>query len=43
MYENIKLYKYGNIQMYMQKNIDVKNVKEYEKKVNIYIYIKTIK
>ena len=42
MYENIKLYKYGNIQMYMQKNIDVKNVKEYEKKVNIYIYIKKL-
>ena len=37
MYENIKLYKYGNIQMYMQKNIDVTNVKEYIKKVNIYI------
>ena len=37
MYENIKLYKYGNIQMYMQKNIDVTNVKEYVKKVNIYI------
>ena len=30
------LYKYGNIQMYMQKNIDVKNVKEYVKKVNVY-------
>ena len=42
MYENIKLYKYGNIQMYMQKNINVKNVKEYEKKVNIYIYIKKL-
>ena len=32
----MKLYKYGNIQMYMQKNIDVKNVKEYVKKVNVY-------
>ena len=26
-----------NIQIYMQKNINVKNVKEYAKKVNIYI------
>ena len=37
MYENIKIYKYGNIQIYMQKNKNVKNVKEYVKKVNIYI------
>ena len=26
-YENIKLYKYGNIQMHMQKNIEVKKCK----------------
>ena len=30
------MYKYGNIQIYMQKNKNVKNVKEYVKKVNIY-------
>ena len=27
MYENTKIYKYGNIQMYMQKNVNVKNVR----------------
>ena len=46
--ENIKIQKYGNIKIYMQKNINVKNVKAYVEKVNIYIYIyiymyKTIK
>ena len=40
MYAKLKIYKYGDIQIYMQKNINVKNVKEYVKKVNIYIYIK---
>ena len=33
----IKIYKYENIQIYMQKNKNVKNVKEYVKEVNIYI------
>ena len=28
--------KYRSIQIYMQKNINMKNVKEYVKKVNIY-------
>ena len=42
MIGNIKIYKYGSIQICMQKNKNVKNVKEYLKKVNIYIY-KTIK
>ena len=37
MYENIKIYKYTNMQIYMYKNINVKNVKEYAKKVNLYI------
>ena len=36
MYENIKIQKYGNIQIYMQKNKNGKNGKEYVKKVNIY-------
>ena len=40
MYESIKIYKYANMQIYMQKNINVKNVREYVKKVNIYIYKK---
>ena len=35
----MKIYKSGNIQIYTKKNINVKNVKEYVKKVNIYIYI----
>ena len=42
MIGNIKIYKYGSIQIYMQKNKNAKNVKECLKKVNIYIY-KTIK
>ena len=33
------MYKYGNMQIYMLKNITVKTVKEWAKKVNIYIYI----
>ena len=33
MYENIKIYHYGNIQIYIQKNKKVKNVKECVKKV----------
>ena len=37
MYENIKIYKYGNIQIHMQKNKNVKNLEQYVKKVNIYI------
>ena len=36
-YDNIKIYKYGNIQIYIQKSQNVENVKEYVKKVNIYI------
>ena len=39
MYENIKRQKHTNMQIYMQKNINVKNVKGYVKKLNIYIYI----
>ena len=35
-YENMKIYKYGNMQIYMKKKINMKNVKEYVKKVNIY-------
>ena len=35
----MKIYKSGNIQIYTKKNINVKNVKEYVKKVNIYIDI----
>ena len=35
-YENIKIYKVGNIQIYIKKNINVENVKEYVKKVNTY-------
>ena len=31
-----KNYKYGNIQIYMQKNKNMKNVKEYVKKVSIH-------
>ena len=38
-YKIIQICKSGNKQIYMQKNIDVKNVKDYVKKVNIYIYI----
>ena len=41
IYENIKIYKYGNMQICMEKNINVKNVKECVYKVNIYIYIYT--
>ena len=37
----MKMYKYGNIKVYMQKNINVKNAKECVKKVNI--YKKTVK
>ena len=33
-YENIQIYKYGKIQIYMKKNINVKNAKEWVKKVN---------
>ena len=38
-YKNMKTqkYKYGNIHIYMQKNVNVKNVKKDVKKVNIYI------
>ena len=35
--KNIEIYKYGNIKIYMQKSKNVKNVKEYVKKVNICI------
>ena len=38
-YKIIQICKSGNKQIYMQKNIDAKNVKDYVKKVNIYIYI----
>ena len=38
MLENIRIWKNGNIQIYMQKNINVENVKEYVAKENIYIY-----
>ena len=38
MFENIRIWKHGNIQVYMQKNINVENVKEYVAKENIYIY-----
>ena len=41
MFENIRIWKNGNIQIYMQKNINVENVKEYvvkEKYIYIYIY-----
>ena len=37
-YKKIQLWAYENIKMYMYKNIDVKNIKEYVKKVNISIY-----
>ena len=37
------IYKYGNIQIYIQKNKNVKNVNKYVKKVNINIYIKNYK
>ena len=33
------MYKYGNIQIYMQKNKNVKNLKEYVKEVYIYVYL----
>ena len=38
-YKNMKTqkYEYGNIHIYMQKNVNVKNVKKDVKKVNIYI------
>ena len=36
----MKIYKYGNIQIHMERNMNVKNVKEYVKKVHIYIYEK---
>ena len=42
-YENMKIYKYGNMQIYMKKKINMKNVKEYVKKVNIYIVEKALK
>ena len=32
----MKIYKYGNIQIYMKKTINVENIKEYVKKVNMY-------
>ena len=35
-YENIKIEKYGSRRICMQKNIDVKKVKDYVKKVNTY-------
>ena len=35
----MKIYKYQNIQIYMARKMNVKNVKEYVKKVHIYIYI----
>ena len=35
----MKIYKYQNIQIYMERKMNVKNVKEYGKKVHIYIYI----
>ena len=31
------MYKYGNVKIYMYKIINVKNVKEYAKKENIYL------
>ena len=31
------MYKYGNVKIYMYKIINVKNVKEYVKKENIYL------
>ena len=34
--KNIKIYKYGNIHIYMQKNKYVKNVKEHVKKIKTY-------
>ena len=39
MYKNMKIQKYRHmeIQINMQKNTNVKNVKEYLRKVNIYI------
>ena len=33
----MKIYKYGNIQIYMEGKMNVKNVKEFVKKVHIYI------
>ena len=42
MYENIKICKHGNIQIYIQKNKSAKNVKGYVKKVNIYKKLETI-
>ena len=33
----MKIYKYKNIQIYKQKNKNVKIVQEYVKKVNVYI------
>ena len=35
-YENIKIEKYESRRICMQKNIDVKKVKDYVKKVNTY-------
>ena len=43
MYENIKIYKYRNMKIYMQKNKNMKNIKNYIKKVSIYIYKKNYK
>ena len=37
MYENIKRYKYEILQIHIKKNINVKNVKGYVKKVNVYM------
>ena len=34
----MKIYKYQNIQIYMERKMNVKNVKEYVKKVHIYTY-----
>ena len=33
----MKIYKYEILQIHIQKNINVKNVKEYAKKVNVYM------
>ena len=35
-YENMKICKYGNKQIYVDKNVNVENVKELVKKANIY-------
>ena len=33
----MKIYKYEILQIHIQKNINVKNIKEYAKKVNVYM------